>query len=139
MDTGELRVGVGRGEALGSLRGDSTSAITAGRRHPGVNWPGRGPALSPQDKESPAGEGPAPTPPLPLRAPSPSPPVECPRRACVCASCAWGMSFTVVLCLTFPATEWGWAEGQGDGFSTYFSFSLCTTGGLKVSGAEGAS
>ena len=101
------------------------------------------PALSPQDKESPGGEGPAPS--SSYSPPPPLPPLPAwagevpPRQGCVHTSFAWDMSFTIVLCLTFWATEWGWAEGQGDGFSTYFSFSLCTTGGLKVSGAEGAS
>ena len=71
------------GEALGSLRGDSTSAITAGRRHPGVNWPGRGPRLCPlrtrrvQEKAQP------PAPPLPLPCPLFQPGGEVPRDEAV--------------------------------------------------------
>lgn len=65
MDTGELRVGVGRGSPWGPPEGRQHLSHNCRTQASWGQLARRGPALSPQDKESPAGEGPAPTCPYP--------------------------------------------------------------------------
>lgn len=68
----------------------------------------------------------------------PKPPrtVKC-HQGCVSDVLCTGYVISPLFCVSLSRPLSGLGGGTGDDFGTYFSFSL-TTGGLKVSGAEGA-